>query len=68
VNAIRELHEKKVQELMEKVRAGTIERPEFREQMEKLQDGLMQELKEVLTKEQLKKFEELMPRSREPRR
>lgn len=64
VEEIKESHRKKAQEVLEKARAGQIERQEVREQMDKLGADVTRELKELLTPEQAKRLEDLAPAGR----
>jgi hypothetical protein len=61
-------NQKKVRELAQKVRRRDIDRDKLRGEIDKLQEGLRKDLKEVLTEEQFKKVEEATKglRPREP--
>lgn len=57
VRDILEPHGQKMRELFEQVREGKIDRADVRNAMEKMETELLKEMKSVLTKEQMEKFE-----------
>jgi Spy/CpxP family protein refolding chaperone len=64
VEAVRAAHQKKAQEVIEKVRAGQIDRQDVRTAMDKLSEDATKELKDVLTADQGKRLDDLTPAGR----